>query len=108
MQEERSSYYRCQDAERYLLRKQASRQIVHDQKKYRACHDGAREHLRIVRAAYHPRYVRNYESDPAYHAACGYAISGNAFVINSQNILNITNNQDSIYIIQIQLEKADD
>ena len=41
-------------------------------------------------------------------SACGYAISGNAFVINSQNILNITNNQDSIYIIQIQLEKADD
>lgn len=40
------------------------------------------------------------------HAAeNGYEISGNAFVINSQNILNITNNQDSIYIIQIQLDK---
>lgn len=40
-----------------------------------------------------------------YISGAGYTISGNAFVINSQNILNITNNQDSIYTIQIQLVK---
>ncbi len=38
-----------------------------------------------------------------YITANDLFISGNAFIINSQNILNITNDQDSIYIIQIQL-----